>query len=197
MRREAPAVARNSEPLAEVLSGEIPASAEILEVASGTGEHAVFMARRFPDWTWQPSDPDLDALSSIEGWREHSGLSNVKSALRLDASGENWPVQSADAIVCINMIHISPWEATEGLFAGAARLLETGAPLVLYGPYFEDGVETAPSNLAFDMSLRSRDPRWGLRQRETVDALAQDCGFARAARYVMPANNLTLVYRLA
>ena len=195
MRREAPAVARNSEPLAGVLDRELPARAKVLEVASGTGEHAVFMARRFPDWVWQPSDPDLDALSSIDGWREHSGLANVKPGLRLNASDENWPVHSADAVLCINMIHISPWKATEGLLSGSARLLEPGAPLVLYGPYFEDEVETAPSNLTFDDSLRSRDPRWGIRRRETVDTLAQDCGFARTARYEMPANNLTLVYR--
>ena len=195
MRREAPAVARNSEPLAEVLGHILPARASVLEVASGTGEHAVFMARRFPGWTWQPTDPDPDALSSIEGWRDHAGLTNVMPGLLLDASADAWPISSADAVVCINMIHISPWEACEGLFAGSARLLAQGAPLVLYGPFLEEEVETAPSNQAFDESLRSRDPRWGIRRREMVDELAQDCGFTPAERYEMPANNLTLVYR--
>ncbi len=167
----------------------------VLEVASGTGEHAVFMARRFPDIVWQPTDPDTDALGSIAGWSEEAGLANLKPPLELDARSPDWPIGSADAVVCINMVHISPWEASEGLFAGAARVLGTRAPLILYGPYLEEDVETAPSNLAFDESLKARNPEWGIRNIAAMDDLAARTGFARTARYEMPANNLTLVYR--
>ncbi len=195
MKREAPAAARNSVPIANVLGQELPGRGLVLEVASGTGEHAVFMARRFPGITWQPTDPDEDALSSTTAWTEETGIENIEAPLELDARAGDWPIAQADAVVCINMVHISPWEATEGLFAGAASLLETGAPLILYGPYIEDDVATAASNLAFDESLKARDPRWGIRNLAAVDEVAHRNGFARAARYEMPANNLTLVYR--
>lgn len=195
MKRTAPAAARNSAPIAEVLAKELPARGKVLEVASGTGEHAVFMARRFPDIVWQPTDPDTDALSSIKDWAKEAGLANLRPPLELDARALDWPVTFADAVVCINMVHISPWEASEGFFRGAAQLLEAGAPLILYGPYFEDEVETAPSNLAFDQSLRARHPEWGIRHTAAMDELAVRTGFALAARYEMPANNLTLVYR--
>ena len=195
MRREAPAAARNSRPIADILAQELPRHGFVLEVASGTGEHAVFMARRFPAITWQPSDPDTEALASIEAWAEHAGLENLNPAIRLDATSPDWPVDRADALVCINMIHISPWQATEGLFAGARRVLETGSPLILYGPYFEEDVEPAASNLAFDESLRNRNPEWGIRQLGDIDAVASRAGFTRTARHPMPANNLTLVYR--
>ena len=169
----------------------------MLEVASGTGEHAVFLARRFTSLQWQPTDPDLEAMASIASWREEAGLANLLEPRVLDASSAVWPVARADAMLCINMIHISPWAASEGLFAGAARLLGSGAPLITYGPYIEDAVETAPSNLAFDESLRARNPAWGLGNIADIDRLAWTHGFTRTARYEMPANNLTLIYRRA
>lgn len=195
MKRHAPAAGRNSAPIADVLERELPAIGTVLEVASGTGEHALFFARRFPHLQWQPSDPDPGALASIAAWREEEGPHNLLPPQALDAATAGWSVTQADAIVCINMVHISPWTATEGLFTGAAALLPHGAPLVLYGPFIEADVETAESNRAFDASLRSRDPAWGLRDRAALDALAQQAGFDETARYPMPANNLTLVYR--
>lgn len=194
-KRFAPATERNRDAIAEVLAAELPASGRVLEVASGTGEHALHFARRFPDLTWQPSDPDEAALLSIAAWREEHEGSNLLPPVELDASADIWPVESADAIVCINMVHISPWEGSEGLFAGAERLLEEGAPLVLYGPYIESTVETALSNLQFDESLKSRDARWGLRKVEDMDGLAMSHRFVRSARHSMPANNIVLVYR--
>ena len=178
-----------------MLARELPESGTVLEVASGTGEHAVFMARRFPGLHWQPTDLDIEALASIDAWARESSLANIAPAIRLDASDKDWPIAQAGAILCINMIHISPWEATEGLFAGAAQRLEPGGPLVLYGPFLEDSVETAASNLAFDASLRARNPDWGVRNVSALDDLAERTGLVRAARYAMPANNLTLVYR--
>ncbi|WP_370189365.1 DUF938 domain-containing protein [Qipengyuania sp.] len=195
MKRHAPATARNSQPLAEVLARELPASGLVLEVASGTGEHAVFMARRFPALDWQPSDCATDALHSVEAWAQDAGLANLRPAIALDAAAGEWPIEAADAVLCVNMVHISPWEATVGLFAGAGRLLPAGAPLIFYGPFIEDGVETAPSNRAFDQSLKARDPRWGLRRVADIDALAISQNLQRTARHEMPANNLVLVYR--
>ena len=195
MKRHAPATARNSGPIADVLARELPASGTVLEVASGTGEHAVFMAQRFPGLTWQPSDPDIEALESIAAYREDAALPNLRPPVRLDAATTDWPIDEADAIVCINMVHISPWEATYGLLGSAGRILDPHSPLVLYGPYLEADVVTTESNIAFDHSLKSRDPRWGLRHLDDMDALAARTGFTRAARHAMPANNLTLVYR--
>ena len=195
MKRHAPAAGRNREPIAAVLTEELPPSGVMLEIASGTGEHAVHFARTFPHLDWQPSDPDPDARESIATWREEAGLPNLLSPLELDAADADWPLANADAVLCINMVHISPVAATEGLVAGAARLLAPGAPLILYGPYFDAEVETAPSNLAFDCDLRSRNPEWGLRPVEWLDGLAQNAGFRRTRRVAMPANNLTLVYR--
>lgn len=195
MKRHAPATARNSEPIAQVLAQELPERGLVLEIASGTGEHAVFFAGRFPALDWQPSDPDPAALASVAAWREEAAIANLRPPIQIDASAGSWPVEQADAMLCVNMIHISPWAATEGLFAGAARLLAPGAPLITYGPYLEAGVATAPSNMAFDDSLKARDPQWGLRDLAKVDALAANKGLARTARYIMPANNLTLVYR--
>ncbi|MDA0820233.1 MAG: DUF938 domain-containing protein [Proteobacteria bacterium] len=195
MKKYAPATLRNRDAIAAILSVELPTSGTVLEVASGTGEHAVCFASRFPDLIWQPSDPSEEALGSIEAWRDDEGSVNLRPPLQLDASSDQWPTDQDDAIVCINMAHISPWEASEGLFAGAARLLKGTAPLILYGPYIEPDVETVPSNLAFDASLKSRDPRWGLRSTVDVDRLASQTGFRRANRYEMPANNLILVYR--
>lgn len=195
MKQTAPAAARNREPIAEVLRQELPDKGLVLEIAAGTGEHAVHFAAAFPALQWQPTDPDASALQSIAAWREEAGLPNLRAPLALDAASVDWPVSAADAMVCINMIHISPWTSAEGLFAGAARLLGQGAPLVLYGPYLEDAVETAPSNIAFDQWLKDKDPRFGIRRIEDVDALAAGSGFARTGRAAMPANNLALTYR--
>jgi len=202
MKKHAPATLRNREAILAVLREELPvAGAEknnVLEIASGSGEHAVFFAQNLPNLDWQPSDPAPDALESIAAYRDDAGLPNLRAPAQIDASAQNWPISSADAIVCINMVHISPWTATQGLFAGAARVLSgKSAPLVLYGPYFEHGIDPAPSNLQFNDSLKARDPSWGIRHVEEMDTLAAHHGFARSARREMPANNLTLVYRAA
>ncbi len=194
-RRHAPATDRNREPIAANLRDVLPAAGTVLEVASGTGEHAIHFARGFPALTWQPSDPDPAALASIRAWAEAARLPNLRPPLLLDAAAPAWPVDRADAMLCINMVHISPWEATVGLLTNAAKLLPVGGPLVLYGPYFQRGVETAPSNLAFDESLRSRDSRWGLRPLEEVVALAQSLGLHLETVHSMPANNLAVVLR--
>jgi hypothetical protein len=196
-KRHAPATERNREPIAEVLARELPQAGRVLEVASGTGEHAVFFAAWFPALVWQPSDPDTEALASIAAWRADYAGDNLAQPVLLDASApDSWPVSEADAVVCINMVHISPWAATEGLFAGAAEVpSSSGGPIILYGPYLEDDVETAPSNLAFDTSLKSRNPTWGLREVGAVDRLAAAHGFACSARYGLPANNIILIYR--
>jgi hypothetical protein len=195
-KQHAPATLRNREPIAEVLARELPASGSVLEIAAGTGEHAVFFAERFPGLAWQATDPSDEALASITAYRAEYAGDNLAAPLLLDAATpEIWPVAAADAIVCINMVHISPWEATLGLFRGAAQLLGSGGgPLILYGPYIEQGVETAPSNSEFDASLKARNPLWGLREAEALDVLAASHGMARSARYAMPANNLMLVY---
>jgi SAM-dependent methyltransferase len=194
-RRSAPHVARNAAPIAEVLRAILPTRGLVLEVASGTGEHALHFARAFPALRWQPTDPDPAALRSIEAWRSEAGPPNLAPPLRLDAASEAWPVQAADAMLCINMVHISPWAATEGLMRGAGRLLAPGAPLVLYGPYRRTGVPTAPSNEAFDASLRARNSDWGLRDLEAVQAEAERNGLAFERLWEMPANNLTVLFR--
>jgi len=195
LKRHAPATQRNREPIAELLARELPEKGRVLEVASGSGEHAVFFAGEFPGFEWHPSDPDDAALESIAAWTEESGLPNIARPIFLDASAVDWSIDRADAVLCCNMIHISPWEATVGLFRGSSQLLGKGAPLVLYGPFVEPGVETAPSNLAFDQGLKVRNPKWGLRSLEAIDALAASQGFDRTLRRNMPANNLTLIYR--
>ena len=194
-RRSAPHVARNAAPIVAVLRGVLPPRGLVLEVASGSGEHALHFARAFADLVFQPSDPDPRARASIEAWRVESGLANLLAPLALDAAAGDWPVARADAILCINMVHISPWAATTGLLHGAGRLLAPGAPLYLYGPFRQAGVETAPSNEAFDASLRQRDPNWGLRDVEAVVAAAEDEGLALERIVPMPANNLSLVRR--
>jgi hypothetical protein len=191
IRRQAPAAARNVGPIGDVLADWLPPIGVVLEIASGTGEHALAFARRFPHVDWQPSDPDPQALASIEAWQEE-GPANLVPPRRLDVFDPDWPVGEAEAILCINMVHISPWEASLGLIEGAARLLPRGAPLILYGPWLEDDVETAPSNLAFDQSLKARDPRWGLRRVEDFAAEAALRGFVLAGRRAMPANNIML-----
>jgi hypothetical protein len=196
-RRSAPHVARNAGPIAEVLRAVLPERGLVVEIASGTGEHVVHWARSFPNLLWQPSDPEPAALRSIEAWRIEAGLSNLLPAIPLDARAADWPVDRADAILCINMVHISPWAATLGLLRGAGRLLAAGAPLYLYGAYRQTGVATAPSNVAFDASLRARDPEWGLRDLEEVAAAAERNGFTLEGVVEMPANNLSVVFRKA
>lgn len=195
MRRRAPATERNRDPIAAVLREELPAAGLVLEIASGTGEHACHFAGLFPAIEWQPSDPDPASIESIAAWRRHEGHGNLRAPLTLDAASGDWPVGGADAVVCINMIHISPWAATLGLLDGAVRLLPQGAPLILYGPYVRDDVPTAASNLAFDADLRARNPEWGLRRLEDVTAEAAARGLTRTRVVDMPANNLILVFR--
>ena len=196
--RVSPSTARNRDPILEVLKSCLPDSGLVLEIAAGAGEHAVHNAAALPGLQWQPTDPDAEALASIAAWRDHAALPNLKPPLRLDASDPDaWPVDRADAVVNINMIHISPWAATQGLMAGAGRLLPPDGVLFLYGPYIEPDVRTAPSNLSFDLSLRSRNPAWGLRSLDEVTALAAGRGLRLSRRVAMPANNLALVFRRA
>jgi SAM-dependent methyltransferase len=166
----------------------------VLEIASGTGEHAVYFAAALPHLTWQPTDPDGEARDSITAYAAAAQLPNLLPVLALDASVPEWPVARADAVVSINMIHIAPWSAAEGLMAGAGRLLAPGGVLYLYGPFKENGQHTAPSNVAFDASLRARDPQWGVRDTGDVAALARRNGLELAERVAMPANNLSLVF---
>lgn len=192
----APATLRNREPILAVLRRVLPQEGLLLEIASGTGEHAAYMAPRLPGIAWQPSERETAALPDIDAHAAAAGAAGVRPAIRLDVGERPWPLARADALLCCNMIHIAPWAAAEGLFAGAGEVLPSGAPLLLYGPFRRDGVETAPSNLAFDRSLRERDPRWGLRSLEgEVLPLAARCGFALAETVEMPANNLTLLFR--
>lgn len=194
-RRSAPAALRNREPISEVLADWLPASGKVLEIASGTGEHAVCFAERFPALDWQPSDIHPDALTSIEAWRKASGLQNVHRPLVIDAASGKWPVERADAILSINMVHISPWESALGLLDGAARLLEPGAPLILYGPWLKDDVQAAQSNLDFDSELRRLNPKWGLRHVEEFAAAADERGLRHEETRAMPANNMMLLLR--
>ena len=178
-----------------MLADWLPPSGVVLEVASGTGEHAVWFAERFPDLSWQPSETHHDALASINAWQEGASLPNLRAPVVVDASTSEWPLERADAVLNINMVHISPWEAALGLIAGAASLLPANAPLILYGPWLKDGIETAPSNLDFDDNLKRRDPRWGLRRVEDFAAAASDKGFELTDWRQMPANNLMLLFR--
>src|SRR5262245_10459382 len=196
-RLYAPATARNREPVLAVLRRYLPRYGLVLEVASGSGEHVVHFAQAFPDLLFQPSDPDADARASIDAWRTRLALPNVRPAITLDATAETWPIETADAILCINMVHIAPWTAAEGLVRGAARILPLGGVLYLYGPYKRGGRHTAPSNEAFDASLRARNPDWGVRDLEAVVALAAAAGLAQPGIEPMPANNLSLIFSKA
>lgn len=193
VRKHAPATLRNREAITAVLTDVLPVSGLILEIASGSGEHVAHFARELPGHHWQPSDPDPSALASIAAWTE--GLANVRPPIAIDAAAADWGIDHADAMLCINMVHISPWAATLGLLAGAARLLPSDRPLILYGPYRRHGVQTAPSNEAFDDSLRARDPAWGLRHVEAMTEAAAAHGLTFDRLIEMPANNLMLVYR--
>jgi SAM-dependent methyltransferase len=193
--RSAPAAARNREPILRVLRDTLPRPALVLEIASGTGEHAVWFSSALPELTWQPTDHDPDALRSIAAWRDRAGPPNMLPPLWLDAAADTWPVAQADAVVAINMVHIAPWIATQGLMAGAARVLTQGGLLFLYGPFREGGEHTAPGNAAFDADLRGRDPSWGIRDLDEITALASQHGLTGPERIAMPANNLSVVFR--
>ena len=194
-RQYAPATLRNRDSILDVLRDVLPTTGVILEVASGSGEHVVHFARNFPNLIFQPSDPELDTRLSIAAWVKATGVTNVQAPIALDASNPVWPIASADGIICINIIYISPWEATLGLLKGAAAALSPASPLYLYGPYTREGFATAPSNQAFDRSLRDRNPTWGLRDLEAVAAIAQSVGFSAPVITEMPANNLSVVFR--
>ncbi len=194
-RGYAPAVARNWKPILEMLQPRLPSRGLVLEIASGTGEHVMhFASASAADLIFQPSDPDPTARASIEAWTAALGLPNVRKALALDATSEIWPLARADAVLCINMIHIAPWAAAIGLIRGAAAVLPPGSVLYIYGPFRRKGRHTAPSNEAFDRSLRMRDPNWGVRDIEAVAALAESRGFGAPLVKDMPANNLSLFF---
>ena len=193
MKLSSPAAKRNREPIASVLADWLPPSGLVLEVASGSGEHAAYFAERFRQLDWQPTDPDPLAINSIEAWRADSGLANLREPVVLDASADTWPVDRADAVININMAHISPWDAAIGLIDGAARLLPAGGPLILYGPWLVESVETAPSNLAFDADLKRRNSAWGLRMVEDFAREAEKRGLMLEDQFDMPANNRMLL----
>jgi Protein of unknown function (DUF938) len=194
-KKIAPAAARNRDAIAEVLATFLPETGSVLEIASGSGEHIAHFARQWPGLTWQPSDPDADARRSIDAWCADVRTGNVRSALAIDVFGEVWPLDHVDAILCINMIHIAPWAATLGLIRGASQRLAKSSVLYLYGPFLEMGVELAPSNAAFDASLKARNPEWGLRNVADVAEAGREQGFDLETRIAMPANNLSLIFR--
>jgi SAM-dependent methyltransferase len=194
VKRHAPATERNRDVIAETLARVLPTEGLVLEVASGTGEHAVHFAKLFPALTWQPSDPDPIALASINAWRADSNVPNMRLAMLLDASAD-WPIAQADAVVCINMTHISPWAATVGLLRNVARLLPPSAVLFIYGPYKQRDVPLAESNAAFDASLRQQNAEWGLRYVEDIAEEAHKFGLRLDPVIAMPANNLSLIFR--
>jgi Protein of unknown function (DUF938) len=196
-RRHAPATARNRDPILAALRRHLPARGAVLEVASGTGEHAVHFAAALPHMEFRPSDPDPDARASIDAWAEVAGLPNLRAALALDVAAPDWEhvAGRADAVLCINMVHIAPWAATRGLVRGGARLLPPGGALCLYGPFKRGGRHTAPGNAAFDAQLRASDPEWGVRDLEAVADEAAARGFAAPVVERMPANNLFVAFR--
>lgn len=190
-----PSTARNRGPILDAIGPFLPETGLVLEIASGTGEHVAHFAAARPHLVWQPSDPEPDRRASIDAWT--SGLPNVRPACALDAASADWPISHADAVLCINMIHISPWSATEGLFSGASRLLPPGGLLALYGAYRRQDRPMEPGNAAFDADLRRRNPEWGLRTVEAVTKLAQSFSFGPPAIATMPSDNLTLLFRRA
>ncbi|MGQ3296807.1 DUF938 domain-containing protein [Reyranella sp.] len=194
MKREAPAAARNRQPILDVLQPRLPKEGLVLEIASGTGEHVVHYAAARPELTFQPSDPDAGARASVDDWVRTLGLANVRPALEVDVTRSAWPVERADAVLCCNMIHIAPWEAAVGLIAGASRLLPPGGLLFLYGPYRRGGRHTAPSNETFDSDLKRRNPAWGVRDLESVIERTDAQGFSAPDIIEMPANNLSLLF---
>lgn len=195
MKKTWPAPERNAPPILEVLERILPSPGFTLEVASGTGQHAAHFCAALPEIRWQPTDVDETAIPSIDAWRVESGLDNFLPAVLLDVSSKDWPVDQADSIFCSNMVHISPWESTLGLFRGAERILRPGGLVVIYGPFLERDVETTESNLKFDESLKERNPAWALRYLHDVEAVANEHGFELIERVPMPANNITVVFR--
>ena len=194
-RRSSPAVARNRDAILDVLRIELPPNGLVLEVASGSGEHALHFARALPALDWQPSDPSAAARESIAGWIAADPLPNLRAPLDLDAETGLAAIAQVDAILCINMVHISPWSATQGVMRGAGRLLPPGGPLCLYGPFRQGDRPLAPSNAAFDADLRMRDARWGLRTVDAIAACAKAGGLALQRIVAMPANNLMIILR--
>lgn len=194
-RLSSPSALRNRGPISEVLRTVLPESGTVLEIASGSGEHITHFATQFPALSWQPSDPSAEARGSILQWSQAEGVTNVLPPLDLDAASEVWPVGHADAMIAINMVHISPWLATLGLLKGAGRLLPAGGALFLYGPYRRQWQPFAQSNEAFDASLRARNPAWGIRLLEDVAGAAEQSGLVMTATVEMPANNLSVVFR--
>jgi SAM-dependent methyltransferase len=190
-----PAALRNREPILDLLRNTLPDRGNVLEIASGTGEHVVHFASALPHLQWQPSDPSDAARASISARITAADLPNIQPPLALDVHDRPWPVTDVAAIVCINMVHISPWSAAEALMSEARRLLHPGGLLYLYGPYFQPGVAAVPSNIAFDADLRQRNPEWGLRDLKRVQALAAACRLNLHQVMPMPANNLSLLFR--
>ncbi|WP_244815953.1 DUF938 domain-containing protein [Caballeronia sp. Lep1P3] len=193
-RRRASAAERNRDAILAVLARVLPQSGVVLEIASGTGQHAVHCAAALAGIVWQPSDADPAARNSIAAWRAHAGLANLSAPLSIDVTQGDWGIGEVAAVVCINMIHIAPWQAAEALVRGAGARLAPGGVLYLYGPYRRNGAHTAPSNEAFDAQLRATDPRWGVRDMEAVEALARGAGFALADVVAMPANNFSVIF---
>jgi hypothetical protein len=191
-RQHAPATLRNREPILAVLQSLLPARGLVLQIGSGSGEHAAFLSRHFPSLTWQPSDPDPACRASIEACRLAENCANVRPPLDIDVREADWPVAELDGMFCANMLHIAPWDCALGLLAGAGRHLKAGSGLCLYGPFLRDGVTTAPSNLAFDQGLRARNPLWGLRRLTAVSDAAEAQGLRLEETIEMPSNNLSL-----
>ena len=189
-RFSSPAALRNRDPIADLLRDVLPQNGTVLELASGSGEHVIHFAALFPELVWQPSDPSPEARASVEAWVEAEKLTNVLQPINVDASSETWPISRADAMIAINMIHISPWPATQGLLRHAGRLLPAGGPLILYGPYRRQGQPLVASNVEFDASLRARNPEWGIRLLEDVQSLAEQSGLSLTSVTELPANNL-------
>ncbi len=195
-RLSADATRRNREPILEVLRRVLPPSGTVLEIASGTGEHAAYFAPRLPRLVWQPSEADARMRDSIDAWRAEVKAPNLMPPVALDVERDDWPLTRAEALVCINMIHITPWSATEGLMRGAGRVLPAGGVLYLYGPYRVGGRHTAPSNAAFDDGLKARHPSWGVRDLGEVAELAAAHGLRLVETVPMPANNLSVVFHM-
>ncbi|MFN0025171.1 MAG: DUF938 domain-containing protein [Parvularculaceae bacterium] len=195
-----PSAARNRDAIRDAYLKTMPLAGTVLEIGSGTGEHAVHLAAAAPDLRWQPSDPDAGSRASIAAWAEHLGLPNVAAPLAIDVTAPDWErgIQGIDAVVSINMIHIAPFAAAEGLVAGAGRLLKQGGRLFLYGPFARNGAHTAPSNAEFDRSLKSRDPQWGVRDLDLeIMLLASAAGMTLETAIDMPANNLSAIFSRA
>lgn len=195
MKLRSPAAMRNAEPIADVLAEWLPEHGVVLELASGSGEHSIAFARRFPNLAWRPSDEDPAAIASIDVWRKEEGTSNLRPPVRIDARSAEWPIAHADAVVAINLVHISPWTASLGLLDGAARVLAPGSPLIFYGPWRVAGQPLEPSNQAFDESLKARNPAWGLREVGAFEEAANARGLELIEQRRMPANNRMLLFR--